>query len=97
MIESHFERGVICRQFLVRGGLKPILTIQATVLALWVVIRLDLGLKESNLHRGAIYRQFLVKEASSPLCASNPSGLVRVCFWLCRQVLLLAVSLGFGH
>ena len=48
------------------------------------------------------YRRFPVKVASSPLCAANPPGLVRVVFWLCRQVVFwlcrqivfLAVSLG---
>ena len=57
------------------------------------------------------YRRFPVKVASSPLCAANPPGLVRVVFltvspgcfsgcvarlffWLCRQVVFLAVSPG---
>ena len=48
------------------------------------------------------YRRFPVKVASSPLCAANPPGLVRVVFlavtrlffWLCHQVVFLAVSPG---
>ena len=58
--------------------------------------------RETNLWRDVIHRQFLVNVASSPLCAANLLGLVRVCFWLfrqfcswlCRKVLLLAVSPG---
>ena len=41
--------------------------------------------REANLWRGAIYRRFPMKVASSPSCAANPPGLVRVIYWLCRQ------------
>ena len=48
------------------------------------------------------YHRFPVKVASSPLCAANPPGLVRVVFLAvspghfsgCRQVVFLAVSPG---
>ena len=58
--------------------------------------------REANLWRGAIYCRFPVKVASSPSCATKSPGLVRVVFWLCRQVccwlcchiFFLAVSLG---
>ena len=53
------------------------------------------------------YRRFPVKVASSPLCATNPPGcfsgcvarlfsgcVARLFFWLCRQVVFLAVSPG---
>ena len=42
--------------------------------------------REANLWKDAIYRRFPVKVACSPSCAANSPGLVRVIFWLCRQV-----------
>ena len=44
--------------------------------------------------RAPFYRRFPVKVASSPLCAANPPGLVRVVFLAVSPGCFLAVSLG---
>ena len=69
------------------------LCFQATVLALWVVVKEDLVWREANLWRSAIYHQFLVKVASSSLCVSEGFVSGSVARWLA----FLAVSPGFGH
>ena len=113
------ERGAICRQLWWEVTYSLFLRFQAAILAYYVVEVYDLVRSEANLWRVPFYRRFPVKVASSPLCAANPPGLVRVVFravspgcfsgcvaklffglcrqvvfWLCRQVIFLAVSLG---